>query len=265
MKTKTIKTIGFIGGGRITRIFLHALKEELPAFEKVVVSDPGPEKLQKVKAEFPHVQTVSDNRVAGGCDVIFLAVHPQNMQKVLEDIRPAATEQCIIVSLAPSFPIAKIREFIGNKCCVVRVIPNAPSVIRKGYNLIALSGCEKDNEKHRSFIRLMKHFGHLAETSEDKLEAYALITGMGPTYFWFQFHELLNLAVEMGLTEEEARKAIAAMVKGSVEILLESDLSYEEVMDLIPFHPLVHHSEKIKSFYREVIGKLYQKMKEKEK
>ncbi len=259
-KKEEIKTIGFIGGGRITRIFLSALKDMFSDFEKIVVSDPGPDKLSELKKNFPEITVSTDNLQAALCDVIFLAVHAKNLEQILSEIKNLVKHRCILVSLATSFPISGIREIIENKCCVVRMIPNAPSVIRKGYNLIAFSGCEQKNALHQSFLRLVKNFGTLEEVDENKLEAYALITGMGPTYFWFQFHELLDIAIEMGLTEKEAKRAIAEMVKGSVETLLETDMQYEEVADLVPFHPLVHHSDKIKSFYREVIGKLYAKM-----
>lgn len=48
---------------------------------------------------------------------------------------------------------------------------------------------------------------------EDKLEAYAVITSMGPTYLWFQLHELYEIAKEFGMSDGEARNAISKMVK----------------------------------------------------
>ena len=70
------KTIGFIGGGRVTRIFLEGWTraQKLPA--SITVSDPNAELLAKLRARFPSIATVADNAVTAAKDIVFLAVHP---------------------------------------------------------------------------------------------------------------------------------------------------------------------------------------------
>jgi thioredoxin 1 len=84
------RSIGFIGGGRITRIFLEGWTRagKLPA--SITVSDPNTETLTKLKTRFPAITTTPDNAQAAGGEIVFLAVHPPVMAEVapiLEDLK----------------------------------------------------------------------------------------------------------------------------------------------------------------------------------
>jgi len=96
---------------------------------------------------------------------------------------------------------------------------------------------------------------------EEKLEAYAIITAMGPTYLWFQLFELFELGKSFGLTDKQAWKGIKKMLKGAVETVDESGLTPEEVMDLVPVRPLGEDEAMIRDAYRTKLTGLYQKLK----
>ncbi len=74
----------------------------------------------------------------------------------------------------------------------------------------------------------------MPEISDSKIEAYAVISAMGHTYFNFQLQKLKELAVSFGMDEDEASKAITYMFWGTTETLFNSGLSYSEVADLVP-------------------------------
>jgi pyrroline-5-carboxylate reductase len=97
--------------------------------------------------------------------------------------------------------------------------------------------------------------------AEEKLEAYALLSAMGPTYFWFQWQALREVALGLGLTEEEIVPALKRMVCGGVRTLLESGLSPAEVMDLIPVKPLAEMEAQVTELYRTRLPALHQKIK----
>ena len=100
-----------------------------------------------------------------------------------------------------------------------------------------------------------------AEVDEDKLEAYAIVTAMGPTYLWFQLFELFELGKTFGLTDKQAWKGIKKMLKGAVETVDESGLTPEEVMDLVPVKPLGEDEAAIRNAYRTKLTGLYGKLK----
>ena len=85
--------------------------------------------------------------------------------------------------------------------------------------------------------------------AEDKLEAYAIVTAMGPTYLWFQLYLLQEFGRSFGLTETEVKDGVSKMVVGTVKTM-EAGLSPAEVMDLVPVKPLGDEEENIKGLYR---------------
>ncbi|MDZ7742157.1 MAG: NAD(P)-binding domain-containing protein [Bacteroidota bacterium] len=257
-------SVGFIGGGRITRIILQALKQKGIQCKEIKVYDPDGSQAEKLKSFNSEVSTVHSASDAAKSDMLFMAVHPPELKNVLKEINQEIETNTVLVSLAPKIKIQTITEMLGKDCPVIRMIPNAPSIINKGYNVIAYSNSIQfeENEVHQQVIKLLEALGDLVHVDkEDKLEAYAVITGMGPTYLWFQLHELYEIAKEFGMSDGEARNAISKMVKGSVETLLESELDFDEVMDLIPFQPLSQHHGSIKELYRNILTNMHNKLK----
>ncbi|HNU84224.1 MAG: NAD(P)-binding domain-containing protein [Pseudomonadota bacterium] len=255
------KTMGFVGGGRITRIILEALgrKRMLPA--TVIVSDVSGDALQRLRERFPKVQTVQgDNARAAGQDIVFLALHPPAVAGGLEEIKAALKPGAVLVSLAPRFTIQALSEGLGGFDRIVRMIPNAPSIVGEGYNPVAF-GPGISREEKTALSKLFKKLGGCPEVDEDKLEAYALITAAGPTYIWFQLFELFELGKSFGLTDKQAWKGIKKMLKGAVETVDEAGLSPEEVMDLVPMKPLGEEEAVIRNAYRTKLTGLYRKLK----
>ncbi len=255
------KSIGFIGGGRITRIFLEALsrKKMLPA--TVVVSDASADALQKLKDRFPKVHTAqADNVKPAAQEIVFLALHPPAIGSGLGEIKSALKPGAVLVSLAPRFTIKALSEGLGGFNRIVRMIPNAPSIVGEGYNPVAFGPGISKKEKE-DLSKLFKKLGDCPEVDEEKLEAYAIITAMGPTYLWFQLYELLELGRSFGLTDKQAWKGVKKMLKGALETIDESGLSPDEVMDLIPVKPLGEDEAAIRDAYRTKLTGLYQKLK----
>ncbi len=256
-----IKSLGFIGGGRVTKIILAGLKRagKMPA--DVVVSDINDEVLKRLKDEIPEIKIIpNDNTVPAEKEIFFLAVHPPVMQTVLNEIKSFIKPTSFVVSLAPKVSIKDILGIIKCYPKIARMIPNAGSIINQGYNPITFSD-HVNQEKKESLLKFLSCLGECPIVPEEKLEAYAMITGMGPTYFWFQFNELKEIAKSFGLSEDEAKMGIEKMVKGTIKTLFESGLTPEEVMDLVPVRPLQDYEQQIKDAYHSKLETLYKKLK----
>ncbi|MCX6873075.1 MAG: NAD(P)-binding domain-containing protein [Verrucomicrobia bacterium] len=226
-------TIGFIGGGRITRIFLEgwARAQRTPA--ATIVSDPNQDALDSLKSRFPGILTTPDNAIAARQDLVFLAVHPPLIAEVASGIRDHLQPGAVLVSLAPKFTMSKLTGLLGGFARLARVIPNAPSIIGAGFNPVAFASALSGEDK-KQLTGLLANLGKCPEVAEEKLEIYALFTARGPTYFWFQFYELLGFAETSGLTIDEAQCGLSAMVAGALKTMTVAGLGREEVMDLIP-------------------------------
>jgi len=167
--------------------------------------------------------------------------------------------QAILISLAPVLKIDKISALLDGFNRIVRMIPNAPSIIHQGYNPVVF-GSEIEETKKTWLLNLFKYWGESPEVAEEKLEAYAIITAMGPTYFWPQWIKLQQLGTQFGLDEAELKTALSAMLTGAVNTLYYSGLPAEAVMDLIPVYPMKDDEQKIRKLFDNSLTALYQKL-----
>jgi pyrroline-5-carboxylate reductase len=253
-----MKSIGFVGAGRITRIMIEGWARAGRLPERIVVADPNDAAVSAVAAAFPSV-AVGAASVAAGQDVVIISLHPPAMGEALPKLAPYLKADAIALSLAPKLRFAKLTELLGGFARLARQNPNAPSIVNQGYNPIAFAP-GLDAAARGALLDLLKPLGATPEVDERTIEAYAVISAMGPTYLWFQMALLRRLAAEFGLDDGAAREAVAAMAHGAAATLLESDLAPERVMDLVPVKPLSADEETIAELYRSRLKPLYAKL-----
>ena len=252
-------TIGFIGGGRITKIFLEGFKNKNVDFESVKVFEPNSETLDALAGDYPAVEKAETPEEAAKAKVVVIAVHPPLVMETLDKIAGVVDENTFVVSLAPKITIEKIASKVKT-ANIVRMIPNATSYINEGYNPLAFHPAMLKKEK-KQIKKLFKPLGKTFETEEHKLEGYAIISGMLPTYFWFQWQELETIGEKTGLSKEEAAKTIRTTLKNAIKLFYKSGLTPEEVMDLIPVKPIGENEEEIKNTLNSKLLGLFEKIK----
>ncbi|MCX7006697.1 MAG: hypothetical protein NTY53_05515, partial [Kiritimatiellaeota bacterium] len=154
------------------------------------------------------IHTTSDNLKAATQNIVFLAVHPPMMAATVAAIKGALTHNALVISLAPKFTTTVLGGLLGGFNRIARVIPNAPSVIGQGFNPVtfgpALTAADQTVIK-----TLLTPLGECPEVAEGKLEAYAVLTAMGPTYLWFQLQALREVATGFGLSDAEIVLALS--------------------------------------------------------
>jgi len=256
MKTNSL---GFIGGGRITKIFLQALANKNAEFQSIVVFDTNAEVLNALKLQFPQIKIAENLQQAASQSTVFIALHPPMIMETLDQIADTVSGDAIVVSLAPKITIEKIASKLKTKN-IVRMIPNATSFINEGYNPVTFAPAFAQSKKSDT-LELLKLLGNTFEVSESKLEAYALISAMLPTYFWFQWNELSKLGIQMGLSEDESNESVHQTLVAAINLMFQSGLSPEQVMNLIPVKPIGEHQDQITEIYQTKLMGLFEKIK----
>ena len=251
-------TIGFIGAGRIARIMLEGWKRAGALTASIILHDAKAEAAESLAAAYPEAK-VGSLAEAAAADLVIVGLHPPVLADVLPEIGKHLRPDAIVLSLAPKLKFAGLEKLLGGFARLARQNPNAPSIIGEGYNPIAFSSGLPEADRQR-LLALMVPLGDCPVVDENTIEAYALISAMGPTYLWFQLRELERLAVEFGLTERAAREAVTAMAHGATATLFESDLTADDVMDLVPVKPLGADEASILALYRDRLKPLHQKL-----
>jgi len=252
-------SIGFIGGGRVTKILLQGFKNKNVKFGKVVVTDINPEVTENLKKQFPEVE-FSDAKSAASQDIVFIALHPPVVMDTLELIKNDVRPDAKVISMAPKINLPKLSIKLGHVKNLARLIPNATSYINEGFNPVTFAS-GFDLLMKKEVMDLLSSLGTTFEVSEEKLESYAIMSAMLPTYFWFQWKELEEIGIKIGLTEEESKKSINDTIIASLDLMYKSGLSAREVIDLIPVKPIGEHELQIAEIYKTKLIGLFEKIK----
>lgn len=256
-----MKTLGFIGGGRITRILLNGFKNANVPFGTISVYETNETVLGSLKSDFPQIEiSRNDFAKAASSDWIFIALHPPVLMEVLNTIKDHVKKDALLVSLAPKITLERIQSVLPWVQNIARMNPNAGTYVNKGYNPVTFAE-KADRNVAKEFLEIFGKLGKVPVVPENQIEAYAMISAMGHTYFWYQLQQLKELGLSFGLSENEANETISAMLWGTTETLFHSGLDYDKVVDLVPVKPMADHENTVKEFYKTCLNGLYQKIK----
>lgn len=253
------QSIGFIGGGRITRILLQAFGNKNVRFKDIVVTDPDNDALEKLKTCCPSYR-IADPVTTAAQDIVFISLHPPMIIDNLESIKNSVSKSSTVISLAPKVTIEKMSMKLPHVYKFARMIPNATSYVNEGYNPICF-GRDFPEEDRKITLDLLGNLGKTFEVPEHKLESYAIMSAMLPTYFWFQWRELAGIGSRIGLTEEESKNSINETLLASLDLMYKSGLTPEEVIDLIPVKPIGENESEITGIYNAKLPGLFEKIK----
>lgn len=254
------RSMGFVGGGRVVRLLLGGFGRAGITPADCVVTDTNPEVLQGLEQRFPGVRTAgADIAEAARQHWVFGALHPPVLAEVLPEIGKSLQPEAVFISLAPRLRLDQLAGKLGGFNRIARLIPNAPSILQAGFNPIAFSEALRPSERS-DLLEQLRVLGECPEVPDEHLEAYAILTAMGPTYFWFQFEELARLGDSFGLAPDAVHRALLRMLHGAVDLFFASDLSAAEVMDLIPVKPLQPSENTVRESLRTTLAGLHGKL-----
>ena len=256
-----MKTVGFIGGGRITRILLNGFKNANVSFGNIFVYETNETVLSALKKDYPQIDTSGiDSSKAASTDWVFVALHPPVLTETLNAVKNSMRKDALVISLAPKITIDKIKSVLPDVPNLARMNPNAGTYVNKGYNPVFFAQ-SADKKVVDEFLKTFEKLGKVPVVPEHQIEAYAMVSAMGHTYFWYQLQQLKELGLSYGLSESEAHETISAMLSGTTETLFNSGLDYSKVIDLVPVKPMAEHENTIREYYKTCLNGLYQKIK----
>ncbi len=158
----------------------------------------------------------SVKEVAQNADIVLLAVRPQDLDGVLEELKGEKIE-CIL-SIVTGLSIAKIQEEL-NDVPVIRGMPNTPLQIKEGATALCMSGncCADDYD----FVyKLFASMGETRTIREDQMNDIIVVHGSTPAYFYYFIECLMEDAKSRGIDEDVARALLVQTMIGSGELLL---------------------------------------------
>lgn len=124
---------GFIGAGKMATALIRGMSRAGTAEPRSVrASDPVESTRRALASETGVSVTDSNLAVVQNSDVVVLAVKPQSMPQVLEQVRAAVTPEHLVISIAAGVSVATLSAGLGGERRIARVMPNTPALVGEG-------------------------------------------------------------------------------------------------------------------------------------
>ncbi len=215
-------TLGFLGAGKMATALTRGwLQAGLFRLDRVYASDP----LAAARLAFQQetgVAASADNRhVVAVSDLIVLAVKPQSLPALLDEIRDGLTPRHLVVSIAAGATLRQLRDGLGATRRLIRVMPNTPCLV--GASASAYASGEHATEADVALVdRLLGAVGVALRLPEHLLDAVTGLSGSGPAFVYVMIEALSDGGVRMGLPRDAATALAAQTVLGAAKMVLET-------------------------------------------
>lgn len=203
--------IGFLGAGKMAHGILSAMADT----SSVVLS------------------SVDDNRnveIARTCELIFLAVRPQNVDAVAAEVKPLLTAKQTVVSIVAGKTLRKLRTALGAKVNLIRVMPNL--ALRAGAGMCAICPGPKAPKRHLAEVeRILGGAGETVVLKERDFDAVTALSGSGPAYFAYMEEAMAEGGMALGLKPAVARLLAEQTMYGTAKFLRESKMPLRDFIE----------------------------------
>jgi len=221
--------IAFIGGGIMATALIGGMYAAHDEIEKIQVADPGPEVKKRLESQWPITCFSTAIDAIKGMDTIVLAVKPQVLPVVLDEIGDLVNPGQLIISIVAGIPVSQIAGQLTASPPIVRTMPNTPALIGLGITGMYASDCCNPGQR-RMAEKLMQVGGETVWLEEEKLlDVVTAVSGSGPAYFYYMIEAIQNAGTRLGLPEDIAGKLALHTANGAGSMALHQDVDVAEL------------------------------------
>ena len=222
-QTKTEKKIAVLGCGKMGTILLQGfMKHGLVNKGEAVATVQHEEHRRQLTRELPGVAVSTDNRSAvSGAPVVLLAVKPQALPQLLDEIAPVLAPETLLISIAASTTTRFIQQHVSSNVHVVRAMPNTPAMV--GAAMTALCAGATARKHHLDIVKsLFESVGRAVVVDEKHMDAITALSGSGPAFTFVILESMAEAGVKVGLPREMATMLAAQTLFGAAKLALET-------------------------------------------
>lgn len=182
--------------------------------EAITAADVQPAAREALLAACPGV-TVTDRTevVAAGCDVLLVAVKPQDFEAALQPAVPVRPLGQLVVSIMAGVPLSRLAALFGADAPLIRVMPNILCEVGEGAFGWA-ANARVSPEQKALVAGWLNGIGCAEELKEDLLDAVTGLSGSGPAFAAVFLEGLADGGVAAGLPRAVAQRLAAKTLQG---------------------------------------------------
>ncbi len=223
--------IGFIGAGNMGGAIIQGILNNNTSAE-ISVYDKNQKGLVEACKKYGVTPLENSQAVARWADILFLAVKPNVIYSVIDEIKKEITPNTIIVSIAAGQSIEKLEKAFGKKIKLARVMPNTPALVGAGMSAITPNE-NLDNKELELVCGIFNGLGRAEVVAEGMMDAVTAVSGSSPAYIFMIIEAMADAAVMGGLPRDKAYTFAAQAVLGSAKMVLETGTHPAELKDSV--------------------------------
>ena len=223
------RKIGFIGSGKMAGAIIKGLVRNRIG-ESIIATKAGKEGIEERSKDLG-IEIILDNKeLVKNSNVIFIAVKPNQVLGVLEEIKPFVTQDKLIISIAAGVTLKKLESNLPENTRVIRIMPNTPALIGEG-----ICGIVGGSNLYKYDLSIIEEWLSLIGEcivfdDEAQLDIVTAISGSGPAFFYKVMNDIARAGEKLGMDYDKALLLSIQTAIGSAKMALNRDISMEELI-----------------------------------
>lgn len=210
-------SIAVLGAGKIGEALLSGLLTGGRKVDDLMFTERHPERAAELTTRYG-VRAVDVPTAAKEADVLVVAVKPQDIEPLLDELAPHVDSDTLVVSLCAGLPTALYERRLSAGVPVVRVMPNTPMVVGEAMSAIS-PGRHATGDHLKTVEELLSVVGMVVRVPESQQDAVTALSGSGPAYFFYLVEAMIDAGILLGLPRAVAEKLIIQSAVGAAAML----------------------------------------------
>jgi len=218
--------IGFIGAGNMAEAFISGLTKRVDP-SHIQMSDPDNQRLSLIKKKYNVICASNNLELFQNNNIVILAVKPQIMKTVLQEISPSQINaHRLVVSIAAGIQLQTLMQFLYKDLAeeshhllpIIRVMPNTPALIQFGMSAYCGNMFATENDM-QIVHEILSSMGKVIAVDENQMNAITAISGSGPAYLFYFVESMIEAAKKLGFSENHSRMLVLQTAEGAIKML----------------------------------------------
>jgi pyrroline-5-carboxylate reductase len=227
------RRIAVLGAGKIGEALIAGLlSSEWRTRGDIVATGRRTERLSELHERYGIRTTLSNPEAAARSALVVVAVKPQDIDILLEEIGGVIEPEQTVLTVAAAIPTSKIERALAEGVPVVRAMPNTPSVVHEGVAGVC-AGMHAGDEHVRLAEEALEHLGAVVRVAEPYMDAVTAVSGSGPAYFALLSEAMIEAGILLGLSREVSTQLVVQTMLGTAKQLRDLRLHPVELREMV--------------------------------
>lgn len=225
--------LGVIGAGNMAKAMVQGMiAQGIYSPGEILLSRRDEDALNSLKQELGVEITTENIQVAKQAEILLLAVKPQMMEAVIEEIKETVNSHQLIITIAAGKSMTWYEECFGKEIKLIRAMPNTPAMVGEGCSAYCVGKLVTKEEEAKAKV-IFDSYGTSFLLAESMMDNFGALAGSGPAFVFMFLEAMADGAVLNGMPRQMAYEIAAQTLLGSAKLAKETGKHPGELKDMV--------------------------------